>query len=142
MFRRFTKATTACALIMSLFGCAPMKPPPALNVSFGDPVYYANDEGERFTAEYGSSPDGTGQFARVTLPDGRQFILPVAVSGSGARYTDDREIVWWTHQGTVRVDMKDARGEWYTRYPELREVEGPPGPSALPATAADPQSSE
>jgi len=47
-------------------------------------------------------------FVKVTMPNGKRYTLPQVISGSGVRYTDKREILWWTHQGTVRVDMRDA----------------------------------
>lgn len=74
-------------------------------------------------ARYGSLSDGSLHFVKVKMPNGQEYTLPQAVSGSGARYTDDREIVWWTHQGTVRVDVRDSDGKWKTKYSELREIQ-------------------
>jgi len=56
------------------------------------------------------------------MPDGREYTLPQVVSGSGVRYTDERELVWWTHQGTVLVEMRDPEGNWVTKYSGLREL--------------------
>lgn len=75
-------------------------------------------------ARYGSLSDGSLHFVKVEMPIGRRYTLPQVVSASGVRYTDERELVWWTHQGTVRVDTRDADGNWETKYPELREVSG------------------
>jgi membrane-bound inhibitor of C-type lysozyme len=74
-------------------------------------------------AEYGSLSDGRLHFVKVKMPDGREYTLPQVVSASGARYTDEREIVWWTHHGKVRVDIRGAEGGWKTEYSELKEVE-------------------
>ena len=52
-------------------------------------------------ARYGSLADGSLHFVKVEMPDGCVRTLPQAMSASGARYTDDRDLVWWTHQETV-----------------------------------------
>lgn len=72
----------------------------------------------------GSLSDGTLHFVKVKMPNGREYTLPQAVSGSGARYTDDRDIVWWEHRGTVRVDVRGAGGNWVTEYSDLKVVHG------------------
>ncbi len=74
-------------------------------------------------ARYGSLADGSLHFVKVEMPDGCVRTLPQAMSASGARYTDDRDLVWWTHQGTVRVDIRGGDGKWETRYPGLEEVQ-------------------
>ncbi|MBW2205093.1 MAG: MliC family protein [Deltaproteobacteria bacterium] len=51
------------------------------------------------------------------------YTLPQVISGSGVRYTDEREIVWWTHQSTVRVDVRDSAGKWKTEYSGLKEIQ-------------------
>ena len=90
----------------------------------GPAVTYESANGDRFVARYGSLSDGTLHFVKVKMPNGREYTLPQAVSGSGARYTDDREIVWWEHHGTVRVDVRAADGKWKTKYPDLKMVHG------------------
>ena len=95
-----------------------------LTVDIGPPVYYENKTGEKFEARYGSLSDGTLHFIKLKMPNGREYTLPQAVSGSGARYTDDREIVWWEHRGTVRVDVRGADGKWVTEYSDLKVVHG------------------
>ncbi len=109
-------------LTMGLWGCAASLSNTALHVEMGPPVYYESDNGDRFVARYGSLSDGSLYFVRVKMPDGQEFTLPQVISGSGVRYTDEREVVWWTHQGTVRVDVRDEEGKWKTRYSELKEV--------------------
>jgi len=100
--------------------CACVTPYTAMTTNIGQPVHYKSPNGDEFVARYGSLSDGSLSFVKVTMPDGKQYTLPQVVSGSGARYTDERELVWWTHQGTVRVDVRDADGKWETRYPELK----------------------
>lgn len=95
-----------------------------LGVILESPVYYQNEKGDTFTARYGSLSDGSLHFVKITMPDGKTHTLPQVVSGSGARYTDDREIVWWEHHGTVRIDVRDVDGKWITEYQGLKEVKG------------------
>ena len=46
------------------------------------------------------------------MPDGRVLTLPEAESADGAKYTDDANLVWWEHQGTVYVDLRRKDGTW------------------------------
>ena len=94
-----------------------------LTVDIGPPVYYESKNGDRFVARYGSLSDGTLHFVKLKMLDGKEYTLPQAISGSGARYTDDREIVWWEHHGTVRVDVRDADGKMVTKYSGLKEIQ-------------------
>ena len=103
-------------------GCSKGKPLPELTVQIGPPVHYVSESGDRFVARYGSLSDKSLSFVKVRMPDGREYTLPQVVSASGVRYTDDRELVWWTHQGTVLVETRDAEGNWVTKYSGLREV--------------------
>ena len=105
-----------------LAGCATSARQPELKARIGPPVHYCSTSGEQFVARYGSLADGSLHFVKVQMPGGRDYTLPQVVSASGARYTDERELVWWTHQGTVRVDVRNAEGNWETRYPELQEI--------------------
>ena len=113
-------------LLLFLWACAekPHKSEIALTVEIGPPVTYESANGDRFVARYGSLSDGSLDFVKLKMPNGREYTLPQAVSGSGARYTDDREIVWWEHRGTVRVDVRGAGGKWVTEYSDLKVVHG------------------
>jgi len=119
-----TAVVMAFILGISLFGCAGNQPKvkPSLSVDIGEPVHYRSENGEEFVARYGSLSDGSLHFVKLKMPDGQEYTLPQVVSGSGVRYTDERGVIWWTHQGSVRVDMRDDEVQWVTRYPELREV--------------------
>lgn len=108
---------------LSLASCTTNSLPVRLGTRIGPPVHYEGPDGARFVARYGSLSDGTLHFVKVQMPDGRQLTLPQVVSASGVRYTDDRELIWWTHQDIVTVQTRDAAGQWQTRYPELREAD-------------------
>ena len=117
--------TTLFISLLAVFLCTCSISPPEtmLTVDIGQSVYYKSDNGDHFEARYGSLSDGTLHFVKLKMPDGREYTLHQAISGSGARYTDDREIVWWEHQGTVRVDVRDAKGNWKTKYSDLKEIQ-------------------
>jgi membrane-bound inhibitor of C-type lysozyme len=93
-----------------------------LTVLLERPIIYINDKGELFSATYGQLSDKSLNFVKVSLPDGRKLTLPQVISGSGARYTDDRTLVWWEHKGTVTIDIRDSEGKWETKYKDLIPV--------------------
>jgi len=95
---------------------------PKLGVELSPVTRYQGTGGDIFEARYGKLSDGSLHFVKLKMPDGRTYTLPQVLSGSGSRYTDEREIVWWTHQGTVRIDVRDSNGEWQLRHQGLREV--------------------
>jgi len=117
--------TTLFISILAVFLCTCSTCPPetVLSVNLGPPVYYKSETGEQFVARYGSLSDGSLNFVKLKMQDGREYTLPQVISGSGVRYTDEREIVWWTHQSTVRVDVRDADGKWKTKYSGLKEIQ-------------------
>jgi len=112
-----------CLIAGFLWSCATHPHKTELTVNLGPPVHYKSENGEQFVARYGSLSDGSLHFVKLTMPDGEEYTLPQVISGSGVRYTDEREIVWWTHHGTVRLDVRDAEGKWTTRDSELKEVQ-------------------
>jgi membrane-bound inhibitor of C-type lysozyme len=59
---------------------------------------YLSSTGESLTASYDRRADSV----TLNLPDGSTVRLPWAISGSGARYANDRTI-FWEHQGKVSV---------------------------------------
>lgn len=61
-----------------------------------------SDDGRTLTARF----DIAGRSARVTLPDGETLTLPLALSASGARYSNGAS-TYWEHHGSARFE----RGE-------------------------------
>lgn len=57
-------------------------------------VHYLSNNGTTLTASF----DPNTNQVQVTLPDGRMVLLPVAISASGARYSNAYE-TFWDHQG-------------------------------------------
>jgi len=94
---------------------------PVLSVVGGEPVVYGCG-GDRVTARYYSLSDESLRFVKILLPDGREYTLPQVVSASGARYTDDMELLWWVKGDSAYAEMRDARGEWKVLYRECRVI--------------------
>jgi membrane-bound inhibitor of C-type lysozyme len=112
-----THAILFCALVAlaSLSGCGNAKQE-QLTVTGGEPITYQCQAGEQIMVRYYALSDKSLQFVKVTLPDGQVQTLPNAMSGSGARYTDDRLWVWWNKGETGFVETRNDKGEWYTVY--------------------------
>jgi membrane-bound inhibitor of C-type lysozyme len=97
----------------------------ALTVRGGEPVVYQCENGDPIVARYYSLSDGSLQFVKVLLPDGKEYTLSQAISASGARYTDDRILTWWIKGDSARVEMRDQNGEWQTKYKNCQVVSDP-----------------
>ncbi len=110
MFGRKMATIAVSILTVSLCSCVTSVRQKTISVDIGKPVHYISERGDRFAARYGSLSDKSLHFVKVKMPDGREYTLPQVVSASGVRYTDERELVWWTHQRTVRVDVRDEEG--------------------------------
>ena len=123
MLRRCRVTLVVSMLIaFSLAGCDESSRQTDLTVHMGQPVHYTSTDGEHFVARYGSLSDGSLHFVKVQMPGGQEYTLPQVVSASGVRYTDEKDLVWWTHQRTVLVEIRGAHGNWETKYSDLREV--------------------
>lgn len=109
MFRKYS-FLLFCIIVIAT-GCAGVKHG-ELTVRGGEPVTYLCENGERIVARYYSLSDGSLGFVKLLMPDGRKYTLPNVVSGSGARFTDDRELVWWIKGDTAFVETRDRNGEW------------------------------
>ena len=108
-------------MLSFLLGCNAISEP-LLTVNVTVPQYYRSNDGGIYIARYGSLSDGSLEFIKVEMPDGNKYTLPKSISGSGIRYTDNREIVWWEHQQTIRIDKRDINGNWVESYLELKQV--------------------
>jgi membrane-bound inhibitor of C-type lysozyme len=121
MFKLGAAGLVMSILTVSLCGCYETSYP-ELTVDIGPPVSYRSDNGDLFTARYGSLSDGSLGFVKVEMPNGQGYTLPQVMSGSGVRYTDERQLVWWLHQGTIRIDVRAEEGNWKEGHLELKKV--------------------
>lgn len=93
-----------------------------LGVTGGDAVTYLCEQNQKIQVRYFSLSDDSLNFIKLALPDGKDYTLPQAVSASGARYTDDHEVVWWNKGKEGFVEMRDQAGEWQSRYNGCKEL--------------------
>lgn len=103
-----------------IFGCSLTKE--NLTVRVGESVTYQCENGDRITARYYSLSDNSLDFVKVILPDGKEQTLPQGLSASGARYTDEREFVWWIKGNSARLEARSGEGNWQSRYNECQVV--------------------
>ena len=92
----------------------------SLSVKGGEAVTYKTESGEEILARYYSLSDDSLHFVKLTLPDGKKYTLPNVMSASGARYTDDLELVWWTKGDGAFAEMRSEDGEWIMKYADCR----------------------
>lgn len=104
----------AMAAFLLLTGCNHPGEPESLRVVGGESVIYLTDNGEQIRVSYYALSDSTLFFARLTMPGGMEYTLPQVVSASGARYTDDRDILWWIKGETATLQTRDSLGAWQT----------------------------
>lgn len=117
------KCTLSCAaFLMVLFIACTGPRQGELTVRGGEPVVYRCGKAGRIVARYYTLSDSSLRFVRLTMPDGKEYTLPNVVSGSGSRYTDDRELVWWIKGDSAFVQTRDANGEWEITIPDCGVV--------------------
>ena len=92
-----------------------------LGVTGGDPVTYLCEQNQKVQVRYFSLSDESLNFIKLSLPDGKDYTLPQAVSASGARYTDEHEAVWWNKGDEGFVELRDQDGEWQTAYNDCKQ---------------------
>ena len=110
-------AGIAIITVLSLASCAGSEPKlERLTVTGGSTITYLCDTGETITVRYFALSDKSLEFVKLQMPDGKAHTLPLALSASGARYTDDRELVWWTKGDTAFAQKRGENGEWQTVY--------------------------
>jgi membrane-bound inhibitor of C-type lysozyme len=123
MLKKVPKTAFICFLGALLFGCAVKQKPVSLTVTGGEQVIYKSDLGDQIIAKYFSLSDKSLNFVKVTLPGGKEYTLPQVLSASGGRYTDDRELVWWTKGNTAFAEVRDENGQWIRKF-DCQEIPG------------------
>lgn len=93
-----------------------------LRVKGGEAVMYRCENGDKITARYYSISDDSLDFVKVTMPDSKEYTLPLAVSASGARYTDNNKLVWWAKGDTALVETRDDEGNWKIKYRDCKQI--------------------
>jgi membrane-bound inhibitor of C-type lysozyme len=108
----------SCAVVVATLSieCAKLAPG-GLTVLGGERYVYECAGGTRIEARYFRLSDGSLNFVKLVMSDGRTYTLPNVVSGSGARFTDDRELVWWVKGDSAFVQTRGPNGEWVISTP-------------------------
>ncbi|MRR07387.1 MAG: hypothetical protein EG828_10675 [Deltaproteobacteria bacterium] len=120
--RNKRSALLCCAIFLAgASGCAAAQVQ-SLMVTGGEAITYQCGNGEQIVARYYSLSDKSLYFVKVRIPDGTEYTLPQVLSGSGVRYSDDRELVWWTKGASAFAEMRDQNGEWQTKYDTCTEI--------------------
>ena len=78
----------------------------------GSSMRYRCGGGEQLQATYYSLRDRSLAFVRLRLPDGRLLTLPAVASGSGERFSTDRDFTWWSTWRGSFLQKRDSKGEW------------------------------
>lgn len=113
--------TLCCAIILATVCCGVAGEAQKLTVTGGEAITYGCENGAQIVARYYALSDQSLDFVKVRLPDGTEYTLPQVLSGSGVRYSDDRELVWWTKGDSAFAEMRDQNGEWQVRYDKCAE---------------------
>lgn len=111
--KRSIMPTVSLLIAVLIMGCGECGQQ-GLSVLGGDPVEFANLDGQTVTARFYMLSDSSLRFVKVDLPDGNEYTLPQSISGSGARYTDDGLVTFWVRGDSAFVEMRDDQGQWQT----------------------------
>jgi membrane-bound inhibitor of C-type lysozyme len=111
-----------CAIILAAACCCEAGEAKNLTVTGGEAITYHCENGAQIVARYYSLSDKSLDFVKVWLPDGKEYTLPQVLSGSGVRYSDDRELVWWTKGASAFAEMRDQNGDWQVMYDKCAET--------------------
>ena len=122
---RIQQAVAGIVMILALFaaGCVTLMSS-GLTVAGGDTVIYRCEKGDLITAKYYRLSDHSLNFVKVTMPDGQEYTLPQVVSASGARYTDEHQLVWWIKGDVALVEALDENGKWQIKYRNCEAIAG------------------
>ena len=100
-------------LTLASSGCAAMAASEQpLQLAAESTVHYTCAGGKQVVARYGGLSDGSLNFVRLTLPKGQQITLPQVASGSGARFSADQDVTWWSKGTGGFLQRRDATGQW------------------------------
>ncbi|MGV8059675.1 MAG: MliC family protein [Smithellaceae bacterium] len=108
-------------ILVCISGCCILKKD-SLTVRGGENVTYQCENGDRIVARYYSLSDDSLNFVKIILPAGKEQTLSQALSASGVRYTDDRELVWWIKGDSARMETRDRDGNWQLKHKDCKVV--------------------
>ena len=83
-----------------------------LKVVLGREYTYQCDDGSKIKARFCSLSDSSLNFVKIITEDGKEYTLPQLVSGSGARYSDERGLEFWIKGNEVTISKMGEDGKW------------------------------
>lgn len=86
-------------------------------IKYEEAVYFC-DNGDRITVHYYKLSDDSLSFVKVFLPHGKEYTLPQVLSASGAKYSDDMELILWVKGDKILLEIRNEEGEWQSLYNE------------------------
>lgn len=93
-----------------------------LTARYRNSVTYQCENGDRIEARYYSLSDNSLNFVKLKMSDGKEHTLPQALSASGARYTNEFELVWWLKRDSARAEIRGLNGDWQLKYTNCKVV--------------------
>lgn len=91
-----------------------------LSVLLISSAIYQCENNDRIDVKYYSLSDKSLNFIKVALPDGKVHTLAQSVSASGARYTNEKGLVWWVKGDAATMDLRDGNGDWKIKHTRCR----------------------
>ena len=79
-------------------------------------------KGDIIYATYYTLSDESLDFVKIILPNKTEYTLPRLFSGSGARYTDEFQLKFWSKGHEATIYKRDKNGEWQKIFEECRPV--------------------
>jgi membrane-bound inhibitor of C-type lysozyme len=93
-----------------------------LTARHGNCVTYQCENGDRIEARYYSLSDNSLNFVKLKMQDGKELTLPQALSASGARYSNDFELVWWIKGDSAKAEIRGLDGGWQLKYTNCKVI--------------------
>lgn len=84
----------------------------SLTVIIGKEYVYQCTDGSLVTARFGKLSDKSLNFVKIKMDSEKEYTLPQLISASGARYSDEHSLEFWSKGDRVTISKMDENGEW------------------------------
>jgi len=96
----------------------------SLNIKGGEALTYQCENHDRIIVRYYSLSDGSLNFVKVIMPEGKEYTLSQVLSASGARYTNEMELIWWIKGDSASLETREMQGGWVHKYRNCKLLPG------------------
>ena len=83
-----------------------------LRIIVGKEYKYRFNDDSIVQARFYNLSDNSLSFVKVRMEDGKEYTLPQLISGSGVRYSTERDIEFWVKGEGVIISRMNDNGEW------------------------------